>query len=127
MKGKESVMSVAGIQGLSDLKTEVVTARIGRSEIDTAGEEPTFCSHRNLNVGDKIYDFTKMNDNYAYLTDLTVLKVSMNVVNGLHGQDAYHLIRPLEYKSGDRIEPWASKLPWDGQSVGHYPKQTRTV
>ena len=50
---KESVMSVAGIHGLSDMKTKIVTARIGPSGTDTAGEELAFCSHPNLNVGEK--------------------------------------------------------------------------
>ena len=49
-------MSVPGIRGLSDMKTEIVKTRIGPSETETAGEELTFCSHLNLNVGDKNYD-----------------------------------------------------------------------
>ena len=104
LKGKESVMSAAGTHGLFDLKTDIVTARIGPSETDTAGEKLTFCSHPNMNVGDKIYDFTKKKENHAYLTDLPDIKVSMTDVKVILGQDAYHLIRPLEYKSGDRNE-----------------------
>ena len=57
LKGKDSVMSVAGIPGLSDMKTEVVTANVGPSETETIGDTLTFCSHPNLNVGDKKYDF----------------------------------------------------------------------
>ena len=53
-------MSVAGIHELSDGKTEIVTARIGPNETDAAGEELTYCSQPNLNVGDEIYHFTKM-------------------------------------------------------------------
>ena len=53
LKGKESIMSVAGIHGLSNLKTQIVTARVGSSEAETAGETVTFCSHPNLNVGEK--------------------------------------------------------------------------
>ena len=41
LKGKESVMSVAGIQWLSDMKFEIVTARIGPNETDTAGGLPS--------------------------------------------------------------------------------------
>ena len=54
LKGKESVMAVVGIHGLSDMKTEIVTARDGQNEADTAGEKLVFCSHPNLNVGDKV-------------------------------------------------------------------------
>ena len=54
-KGKESVMLVSGICGLFDMTTEIVTTRIGPSETETAGEELIFCSHLNLNGGDKNY------------------------------------------------------------------------
>ena len=122
LKGKESVMSVAGIHGLSDMKTEIVTARIGPSESDTAGEELAFCSHPNLNVGDKVYDFTKLKVIYSYLNNLPDIKVSMADVKVILGQDAYHLIRPLEYKSGDRNEPWAVKTSLGWTLSGALPK-----
>ena len=110
LKGKESVMSVAGIHGLS----EIVTARIGPSETDTAVEKLSFCTHPNLIVGDKVYDFTKLKEIYSYLNNLPDIKVSMADVKVILGQDAYHLIRPLEYKSGDRNGPWAviTSLGW---------------
>ena len=97
-KGKESVMSVAGIHGQSDIKTEFITARIGPSEKETAGEELTFCSHPNLNVGDKSYDFVEMKETYVCLNNLPDINVSMADVKVILGQDqdAYHLIRPLE-------------------------------
>ena len=38
----------------------------------------------------------------------------MTDVEVILGQDAYHLLRPLEYKSGNRNQPWAVKtaLGW---------------
>ena len=120
LKGKESVMSVHGIRGLSDMITEIVTIRIGPSETEIAGEELRFCSHSNLKVDDKNYDFTSMN--YAYLTDVTDVKISMADTKVILGQDAYHVIRPLEYKSGDRNEPWRANPPEDRQSMEHHPK-----
>ena len=53
LRGKESVMSIAGIHGSSDMKTEVVTARVGPSEEEMLEDEVTFCSHPNLKVGTK--------------------------------------------------------------------------
>ena len=41
------------------------------------------------------------------------------------GQDAYHLIRPLEYKSGDRNEPWAVKTSLGWTVSGALPKAER--
>ena len=122
LKSKESVMSVAGIHGLSDMKTEIVTNRNGPSETTTAGEELAFCSHPNLNVGDKVYDFTKLKEIYSYLNNLPDIKVSMADVKVILGHDAYHLIRPLEYKSGDRNEPWAVKTSLGWTVSGALPK-----
>ena len=122
LNGKETLMSVAGIHGLSDMKTEIGTARIGPSEADTAGEELAFCSHPNLNVGDKVYDFTKLKKIYSYLYNLPKIKVSMADVKVILGQDAYHLIRPLEYNSGDRNEPWVVKTSLGWTVSGALPK-----
>ena len=122
LKGKESVMSVAGIHGPSDMKTEIVTARIGPSETDTAGEELACCSHPNVNVGDKVYNFTKLKEIYSYLNNLPDIKVSMADIKVILGQDAYHLIKPLEYKSGYRNEPWAVKTSLGWTVSGALPK-----
>ena len=68
-----------------------------------------FSSHRNLNVGNKSSDFTEIKKSYAYLTDLRDIKVSMADVKVIVGQDAYHLIRHFDYKSGDRYMRWTVK------------------
>ena len=123
LKGKESVMSVAGIHGLSDLKTQIVTAKVGSSEAETAGETVTFCSHPNLIVGEKDYDFRNLKEEYNYLSDLPNKRVSMTDVKVILGQDAYHLIRPLEYKSGERNQPWAVKTALGWTISGALPKK----
>ena len=114
LKGKESVMSVAGIHGLSDMKTEVVTAKVGPSETETIGDTLIFFSHPNLNVGDKKYDFKTLKQGYDYLSNLPDIEISMKDVKVILGQDAYHLIRPLEYKSGEKANHGRLKLLWDG-------------
>ena len=113
LKGKESVLSVAGIHSLSDMKTQIVKTKVGPSEAETAGETVTFCSHPNLNVGEKDYDFRKLKEEYNYLSDLPNIRVSMTGVKVILGQDAYHLIRPLEYKSGE-INREQLKRHWVG-------------
>ena len=123
LKDKESVMSVACIHGLSDLKTQIVTAKVGSSEAETAGETATFCSHPNLNVGEKDYDLRKLKEEYQYLSDLPNNKVSMTDVKVIFGQDAYHLIRPLEYISGERNQPWAVTTALGWTISGALPKK----
>ena len=64
LKRKKLVMSVAGKHGLSDMKTEVLTANVGPSERKTIEDTLIFCSHPNLNVGDKKYDFKTLKQEY---------------------------------------------------------------
>ena len=122
LKGKDSVMSLAGIHGLSDMKTEVVTANVGPSETETIGDTLTFCSHPNLNVGDQKYDFKTLKQEYDYLSDLPDVEISMKDVKAILGQDAYHLLRPLEYKSGEKSQPWAVKTALGWTVSGALPK-----
>ena len=114
LKGKESVMSVAGIHGSSDMKTEVVTGNVGPSETETIGDTLTFCSHPNPNVGENKYDFKTLKKEYDYLSNLPAIEISMKDVKVILGQNAYHLIRPLENKSGEKANHGRLKLLWDG-------------
>ena len=47
----------------------------------------------------------------------------MTDVKVILGQDAYHLIRPLEYKSGERNQPWAVKTALGWTISGALPKK----
>ena len=123
VKGKQSVVSVAGIHGLSDMKTEVVTANVGPSETKTIGAILTFCSHLNLNVGDKKYDFKTLKRKHDYLSSLPDIEISMKDVKVIFGLDAYLLIRPPEYKSGEKSQPWAVKTALGRTVSGVLPKK----
>ena len=50
------------------------------------------------------------------------IEVSMTDVKVILGQDAYHLIRPLEYKSGQKNQPWAVKTALGWTVSGALPK-----
>ena len=56
----------------------------------------------------------KLKQDCKYLSDLSNISVSLTDVKVILGQDAYDLIRPLEYKSSVRSQPWAVKtaLGW---------------
>ena len=88
LNGKGSVTSVAGIHGLSDLKTQIVKAKFGLGEAETAGDNVTFCNHPNRNVGGKDHVFRNLKDEYSYLSDLPNIKVFMTDVIVILGQDA---------------------------------------
>ena len=107
----------------ADKKTEVVTAKVGPSETETIGDTLTFCSHPNLKVGDKKYDFKTLEQKYDYLSNFPDIETSMNDVTVKLGQDAYHLTRPLEYKPGEKNQPWALKTALVWTVSGALPKK----
>ena len=104
------------------MKIKIVAARIRPTQTETAGEVLILCSHPNLNVNDKNFGFTLLNLNNAHLTDLLDVKISIAGVNVLLGQDADHLTRPLEYKSGDRNDPCEGKTSMGWTVDGALPK-----
>ena len=110
-------MSVARIHSLSDMKTEVVTANVGPSETETSGYTLTFCGNPNLSVGDKKYDLKTLKQEYDYI------ETSKEDVEVILGQDAYHLIRPLKNKSGEKSQSWAAKIAMGWTVSGALPKK----
>ena len=107
-------MTIVGIHGMSKMSTEKVTAEIAPFLLDKTGHEITFCTHPNLNVGDREYNFHEVKIQYEHLTDLPDKTMAMKDVKIILGQDVYPLIRPLEYKTGGCNEPWAvtTELGW---------------
>ena len=122
MKVKKCDLSVAGIHGLSDMKIEVVTANVGPSETETIGDTLTFCSLPNLNAGDKKYDFETLKQEYDYPSNLPDIENSMKDLKVILGQAAYHLIWPLDDKSGEKSQPWAVKTALGWTVSGALPK-----
>ena len=100
---------------------QVVTAKVGFSEAVTTGEIVTFCSHHILIIGEKDYDFRKLKEEYKYLSDLPNIRDSMTDVKITLGQDAYQLIRPLEYKPDEQNQPWAVKTALGSTISGALP------
>ena len=122
LSGESTTMTIAGIHGMSEMSTEKVTAEIAPFLLDKKGHEITFCTHPKLNVGDREYNFHKLKIQYEHLTDLPDEIMAMKEVKIILGQDVYPLIRPLEYKTGGRNEPWAVKTELGWTLSGPLPK-----
>ena len=69
MSGDATTMTIAGIHGMSEMSTEKVTAEIAPFVFVKKGHEITFCTHPELNVGDREYNFPKLKIQYEHLTD----------------------------------------------------------
>ena len=112
-------MTVAGINGSTEMTTEQVSASVAGIDSDGQGEKMKLYTHPKIDVGQKTYNFSKLKEQYGHLNNIPDVTVSLKDVKVILGQDAYHLHRPLEYKSGKRSEPWAFKNLLDGLSVAH--------
>ena len=74
------------------------------------GKQLTVNSQKNLEVGRSVYNVQEMNQKYPYLKCVGFKEIDLKKVTIILGQNAYELIRPLEYKSGGENKPWAVRL-----------------
>ena len=62
-----------------------------------------------------------MKQTYPYLKCVGFKEIDLRKVSIILGQNAYHLIRPLEYKNGGENQPWAVRLPLGRTISGPIP------
>ena len=108
-------MSVAGIHGSQDAKTEKVPIAITAHEKSRALATVQFYVHEKLKLGDQIVDLEALKDRYPHLKSLPNQSYNLNEVQVILGQDSYDIHHPLEFKKSDhKTAPWAvkSKIGW---------------
>ena len=88
-----------------------VQPKIGRAK-----PSEIFTSHPKLNIGSGIYNFNELKKQFSHLSKLPNDVLALEDVKMVIGQDLYHLIRPLEYRSG-HVKAGPLELNLDGQSV----------
>ena len=62
-----------------------------------------------------------MKEKYPYLKCVGFKQIDLKEVAIILGQNAYELIRPVEYKNGGENKPWAIKLPLGWTVSGPVP------
>jgi hypothetical protein len=124
LAGTPTTLNIAGIHGTSEVDSHIVHMKIGSTLKN--GVKPAMVksySHPRLNVGSNVYDVKKLKQEYPHLDCLSSENVDLSRVKVLLGQDAFHLIRPLEYKSSNDKSPWAVRLPLGWTLSGPLPSQ----
>ena len=111
-QGADVTLSIAGIHGTKDLKTEKVPLKIKGLHSKVHSIEAL--AHPSKSLGNTNYNYSKLKQSFNYLSVLTNKSFCLMEVGIILGQDAYELQRPLEYKIGTRNELFAAltELGW---------------
>ena len=119
LQGRKASLSVAGIHGSQDVKTEIVPIAVSAHEKSRPLTTVQFYVHEKLKLGDQNVELQELKDRNPYLRNLS----------NLHGQDCYNFHRPFEFKkSEDKAAPWAVKSEIGWALSGPLPaKQAATL
>ena len=113
LQGRKTSLSVAGIHGSQDVKTEIVPIAVSAHEKSRPLTTVQIYVHQKLKLGDQIVELQQLKDRYQHLRNLPDQSYNLNDV--ILGQDCYDIHHPFEFKkSRDKAAPWAvkSKVGW---------------
>ena len=115
LQGRKASLSVAGIHGSQDVKTEIVLITVSAHEKSRPLTTLQFYVQEKPKLGDQIVKLQELKDRYPELRNLPNQNYNLNDVQVILGQDCYDNHHPSEFKkSEDRTAPWAvkSKIGW---------------
>ena len=115
LQGRKASLSVAGIHGSEDVKTEIVRITVSAHEKSRRLTTLQFYVHEKLKLGNYIVELQELKDRYPHLRILPDQSYNLNDVHVIIGQDCYDIHQPFEFKkSEDKGAPWAvnSKVGW---------------
>ena len=111
LEGRKASLSVAGIHGSQDVKTEIVPIAVSAHEMSRPLTTVQFYVHEKLKLGDQILDLHGLKDRYPHQKKLPSQSYNLNEVQVILGQDCYDIHSPSKFKKSDeKTAPWAVKL-----------------
>ena len=115
-------LNVTGIHGTKTTPCQTAHAAIGPANcVESKAKLIKIHSQSSLEIGTNVYNVQEMKHKYPYLKCVNFKEIDLKKVNIILGQNAYELIRPLEYKNGGVNKPWAVKLPLGWTVSGPVP------
>ena len=110
LQGRKASLSVAGIHGSQDFKTEIVPIAVSAHEKSRPLTTMQFYVHEKLKLGDQIVELQELKDRYPHLRNLLSQSYNLNDVQVILEQDCYDIHHLFEFKkSEDKAAPWAVK------------------
>ena len=94
LQGRKASLSVAGIHGSQDVKTEIVPIGVSAHEKSRPLTIVQFYIREKLKLGDQIVDLQGLKDGYPHLKKLPNQSYNLNEVQVILGQDCYEIHHP---------------------------------
>ena len=89
LQGRKAALSVAGIHGSQDVKTEIVPIAVSAHEKSRPLTTVPFYVHEKLKLGDQIVELQELKDRYPHQRNLPDQSYNLNDVQVILGQDCY--------------------------------------
>ena len=125
---RKASLSVAGIHGSQDVKTEIVPIAVSAYEKSRPLTTVQFYVHEKLKLGDQIVELQELKDRYPHLRNLPNQTYKLNEVQVILGQKCYDIHRPFEFKKPeDKAAPWAVKSKIGRALSGPLPAKQATT
>ena len=106
LQGQKASLSVAGIHGSQDVKTDIVPIAVSVHEKSRPLTTVHFYVHEKLKLGDQIVELQELKEHYPHLRNLPDQSYNLNDVQVILGQDCYDIHHPFEFKkSEDKAAP----------------------
>ena len=103
---RKACLSVAGIHGSQDVKTEILPIAVSAHEKSRPLTTVQFYLHEKLKLAVQIVDLQELKVRYPHLGNLPNQSYNLNDVRVILGQDCYDIHRPFEFKkSEDKAAP----------------------
>ena len=91
--------------------TEGVTVKVSTKSLKPP-ENINCLFHLNLSVGSLNYNYSADKRKFPHLSILLNQKTSHSEVKLIIGQDMFTMVRPIEYRSLDKRNPWGVSTPF---------------
>ena len=98
LQGQKASLSVAGIHGSQDVKTEIVPIAVSAHQKSRPLTTAQFYVHEKLKLADQIVELQNLKDRYPHLRNLPNQSYNLIDVQVILGQGCYDIHHPLEFK-----------------------------
>ena len=119
LQGRKASLSVSGIRGSQNVKTEIVPIAVSAHEKSRPLITVKFYVHEKLKLGDQIVELQELKARYPHPRNLPNQSYNLNAVQVILGKDDHHpcydIHHPFEFKKSEsKAAPWAvkSKICW---------------
>ena len=125
LKGDPCAIDFSSLQDQSPMEVERVQVRIQPTQPGDDGMTLQPYVKERFMLADDVIDVPHLKKRWPHLEPIQLPKFNVADVSVVLGQDAFPLMRPLEYRSVGKSEPWAVRCELAWCLSGHLPRTVR--